>query len=232
MDGYGYRISKMGRIKTDTDTKNSSLSDAALNRAALNRPALNRAALNRAVLNRPALNRAVLKRPALNRPALNHYARPQFDEHLIAGVKSMLAITVLFIPIVFFWALYDQQGSTWVLQARRMDGRIGWFTILPEQVNTLNPLLVLILVPLFEAWLYPTTNKMCKVTPLRKMAIGAILAAVAFCMAGFLQVKVNDTMEPQPEAGSSFCATFGQPHGPKNANESRCWAVPAGQKAN
>uniref|UniRef100_A0A183CM14 Solute carrier family 15 (Oligopeptide transporter), member 1 n=1 Tax=Globodera pallida TaxID=36090 RepID=A0A183CM14_GLOPA len=115
------------------------------------------------------------------------YARPKFDEHLIAGVKSMLAITVLFIPIVFFWALYDQQGSTWVLQARRMDGRIGWFTILPDQVNTLNPLLVLILVPLFEAWLYPTTNKMCKVTPLRKMAIGAILAAVAFCMAGFLQ---------------------------------------------
>uniref|UniRef100_A0A914HE48 Uncharacterized protein n=1 Tax=Globodera rostochiensis TaxID=31243 RepID=A0A914HE48_GLORO len=84
----------------------------------------------------------------------------------------------------------DQQrlsGSTWVLQARRVDGRIGWFTILPDQVNTLNPLLVLILVPLFEAWLYPTTNKMCKVTPLRKMAIGAILAAVAFCMADFLQ---------------------------------------------
>lgn len=120
------------------------------------------------------------------------YARPKYDEHLIAGVKSMLAIIVLYIPIVFFWALYDQQvgkavltlfmtlshgfspkilhsfgfsfhfhgfspqGSTWVLQARRMDGRIGWFTLLPDQVNTLNPLLVLILVPLFEAWLYPS----------------------------------------------------------------------------
>uniref|UniRef100_A0A914HDU5 Uncharacterized protein n=1 Tax=Globodera rostochiensis TaxID=31243 RepID=A0A914HDU5_GLORO len=148
------------------------------------------------------------------------YARPKFDEHLIAGVKSMLAITVLFIPIVFFWALYDQQGSTWVLQARRMDGRIGWFTILPDQVNTLNPLLVLILVPLFEAWLYPTTNKMCKVTPLRKMAIGAILAAVAFCMAGFLQMKVNDTMEPQPEAGSVFLQRLGNHTGQFEANYS------------
>ncbi|KAL3090065.1 hypothetical protein niasHS_006517 [Heterodera schachtii] len=148
------------------------------------------------------------------------YARPKYDEHLIAGVKSMLAIIVLYIPIVFFWALYDQQGSTWVLQARRMDGRIGWFTLLPDQVNTLNPLLVLILVPLFEAWLYPTTNKMCKVTPLRKMAIGTILAAVAFCMAGFLQIKVNDTMEPQPESGYVFLQRLGNHSGQFSANNS------------
>jgi solute carrier family 15 (oligopeptide transporter), member 1 len=47
------------------------------------------------------------------------------------------------------------QGSTWVLQARRMDGHVGWFTILPDQMNTFNPLMILILVPMFEAWFYP-----------------------------------------------------------------------------
>jgi len=32
-------------------------------------------------------------------------------------------------------------------------------------------------------------NRICKITPLRKMALGGILAAVAFCIAGFVQVN-------------------------------------------
>lgn len=71
-----------------------------------------------------------------------------------------------------FRALFDQQGSTWVLQARRMDGRVGPITILPDQMNTLNPLMILILVPIFEAFVYPALRRVCKITPLRKMAAG------------------------------------------------------------
>nr|CAD2170994.1 unnamed protein product [Meloidogyne enterolobii] len=137
------------------------------------------------------------------------YALPKYDAHLVAGVKSMVSIVVLYIPVVFFWALFDQQGSTWVLQATRMDGHVGWFTILPDQMNTLNPLFVLILVPMFEAWIYPMVNRICKITPLRKMALGGILAAVAFCIAGFVQIKINSTMEPKPAIGNSFIYRMG-----------------------
>lgn len=70
-----------------------------------------------------------------------------------------------------------------------MDGRVGPFTILPDQINTLNPLIILIMVPIFEAFIYPTVRKFCKVTPLRKMAAGGCLAALAFIMAGTLQVS-------------------------------------------
>lgn len=70
-----------------------------------------------------------------------------------------------------------------------MDGRVGPFVILPDQMNTLNPLIVLITVPIFEAWIYPAVQRICKVTPLRKMATGGCLAAIAFIMAGLLQVN-------------------------------------------
>uniref|UniRef100_A0A0R3RHS3 Solute carrier family 15 member 2 n=1 Tax=Elaeophora elaphi TaxID=1147741 RepID=A0A0R3RHS3_9BILA len=117
------------------------------------------------------------------------------------------------------------KGSTWVLQARRMDGRVGPFVILPDQMNTFNPLFVLITVPIFEAWVYPLVQKICKVTPLRKMATGGCLAAMAFIMAGVLQLEVNKTMESHPAHGKVFLQVFGnlshsyQINGTKLTNE-------------
>lgn len=93
-----------------------------------------------------------------------------------------MACTASFFFFFFF------QGSTWVLQARRMNGRVGPFVILPDQMTTFNPLIILIIVPIFEAWIYPAVRKICKVTPLRKMATGGCLAAIAFLLAGLLQV--------------------------------------------
>lgn len=75
-----------------------------------------------------------------------------------------------------------------MLQARRMDGRIGPFLILPDQMNIFNPLIVLIMVPIFEGWIYPAVGKICKVTALRKMASGGCFTALAFFIAGLLQV--------------------------------------------
>ncbi|VDM75451.1 unnamed protein product [Strongylus vulgaris] len=116
-------------------------------------------------------------------------AAPETSPEMIQSVKSFINVAVIFGPLVFFWALFDQQGSTWVLQARRLDGRIGWITVLPEQINILNPLIVIIMVPIFEAFIYPMARKFFHVTPLRKMALGGLLTATAFIMAGLLQVR-------------------------------------------
>lgn len=137
------------------------------------------------------------------------YASHKYSEGLINGVKSLVAVALLFIPVTFFWALLDQQGSTWVLQARRMDGRIGPITILPDQMTTLNPLIILIMVPIFEAFLYPTARKFFVVTPLRKMAFGGVLAAMSFVVAGLIQLKVNETMEPVPASDQAFIYRLG-----------------------
>ncbi|PIO77031.1 hypothetical protein TELCIR_00863 [Teladorsagia circumcincta] len=86
-------------------------------------------------------------------------AAPEFSPEMIQAVRSFVNVAAIFGPLVFFWALFDQQGSTWVLQARRLNGRIGWLTVLPEQINILNPLIVLIMVPVFEGIIYPCARK-------------------------------------------------------------------------
>ncbi|VDK72968.1 unnamed protein product, partial [Onchocerca ochengi] len=137
------------------------------------------------------------------------YASPKYSDHFLRSVKSLVSVSILFGPVILFWALFDQQGSTWVLQARRMNGRVGPFMILPDQMNTFNPLIVLITVPIFEAWIYPMVQRLCKVTPLRKMATGGCLAAIAFVMAGLLQLEVNKTMEACPAHGRVILQLFG-----------------------
>ncbi|CAJ0571954.1 unnamed protein product, partial [Mesorhabditis spiculigera] len=132
------------------------------------------------------------------------YAAPDFTRSEIASVKSCVAVALIFGPLVLFWALFDQMGSTWVLQARRLDGQVGSITILPEQISLLNPLIVLFAVPLFEGFLYPALRRVVKVTPLRKMAVGGLLTAVSFIIAGLLQFKVNGTMETIPPLGHAL----------------------------
>ncbi|KAK6730929.1 hypothetical protein RB195_007415 [Necator americanus] len=136
-------------------------------------------------------------------------AAPEHSPEMIQAVKSFVNVAVIFGPLVFFWALFDQQGSTWVLQARRLNGRVGWITFLPEQINILNPLIVIIMVPVFEGIIYPTARKFFHVTPLRKMALGGLLTATAFIMAGLLQLEVNNTIETPPAAGRVYLQRIG-----------------------
>lgn len=143
---------------------------------------------------------------------------------MIDSTRGLLNVAVIFCPLIFFWALFDQQGSTWVLQARRLDGRVGHFSILPEQIHAINPVCVLILVPIFEGWVYPALRKITRVTPLRKMAVGGLLTAFSFAIAGVLQVfmnrlwfyinyefqlKVNETMEFPPSLGRIYLQRVG-----------------------
>ena len=41
-------------------------------------------------------------------------------DSLVADVKALNRVLVMFIPVPIFWTLYDQQGSSWTLQAEEM----------------------------------------------------------------------------------------------------------------
>uniref|UniRef100_H3AP32 Solute carrier family 15 member 2 n=1 Tax=Latimeria chalumnae TaxID=7897 RepID=H3AP32_LATCH len=122
-----------------------------------------------------------------------------YQNRLITEIKMVGRVLFLYIPLPMFWALFDQQGSRWTLQATRMNADFGGFNIKPDQMQTLNPLLILIMIPIFDLGIYPLIKK-CKInfTPLRKMTVGMVLAAVAFAVAGIVEVKVNETASPEP----------------------------------
>ena len=66
---------------------------------------------------------------------------------------------VMMIPVPMFWALYDQQGSSWVLQAIGMDANVWGWEILPDQMGVLNACLILFFIPIFQSLVYPAIEK-------------------------------------------------------------------------
>jgi len=41
------------------------------------------------------------------------------------GADAVLRVMLIFAPIPVFWALWDQKGSTWIVQATQMDLNVG-----------------------------------------------------------------------------------------------------------
>ncbi|KAI4902570.1 hypothetical protein NFI96_010250 [Prochilodus magdalenae] len=127
-----------------------------------------------------------------NSPKREHWldwAEEKYSKRLIQEIKMVLRVLVLYIPLPMFWALFDQQGSRWTLQATRMNMDF-----------MLNALLILVFTPIFDMGVYPLVG-LCriKLTPLRKMAAGMIFAALAFCAATIVEINVIKTVvEPPP----------------------------------
>uniref|UniRef100_A0A8C1QG62 Solute carrier family 15 member 1b n=1 Tax=Cyprinus carpio TaxID=7962 RepID=A0A8C1QG62_CYPCA len=120
------------------------------------------------------------------------WAEEKYDKLLIAQVKMVLKVLFLYIPLPMFWALFDQQGSRWTLQATTMDGNFGAFIIQPDQMQIVNPILIVIMVPIMDSAVYPLIKK-CHInfTPLRRMTVGMLLAALAFVAAALLQIQID-----------------------------------------
>jgi len=130
------------------------------------------------------------------------YAEPKYDKRFIADVKDVMSVCWLFIPLPVFWALFDQQGSRWTLQAKKLHGDFGGFVMQPDMMQVLNALLVVIMVPILESLVYPCLDKF-KIPnrPLQRMSLGMILAATAFLMAGFLQLGIDNESPPGVTTG-------------------------------
>ena len=121
-------------------------------------------------------------------------ARQRFTEREVDAARSVGPILAVFAPICIFWSLFDQTSSTWVMQGNKMLPMkiAGGFQIGAEQMQSMNPAFVMILVPLM-IWLYPRIEKLTgiRVSPLRRMGTGLVLAAVAYLIVGAIQTRVD-----------------------------------------
>lgn len=110
----------------------------------------------------------------------------------------LLKMLVLNLFLAFFWSLYDQNGSSWVNQARsplmsKEISLLGWnFEILPSQVGAINPILVMILIPLFTYVVYPFFTKRIKVTQMGKVSVGFFIACSSFFLMTWVQYQLDE----------------------------------------
>uniref|UniRef100_A0A8C6KY10 Solute carrier family 15 member 1 n=1 Tax=Nothobranchius furzeri TaxID=105023 RepID=A0A8C6KY10_NOTFU len=124
------------------------------------------------------------------------WAEEKYDKLLIAQVKMVLKVLFLYLPLPMFWTLFDQKnipGSRWTLQATTMNGPHLSHSLSSHQ--TVNPILILVLVPIMDSIVYPLISK-CKLnfTPLRRMTVGMFFAAVAFVAAALVQLQIDNTL--------------------------------------
>lgn len=121
------------------------------------------------------------------------------------GVVGRLSVLYLFIAI--FWALWDQSnGNSWTVQAQSglMDkhlfgflagvpgmAALAGYEMLPAQLQVVNGLYILVMIPIFTFGIYPLLGRFFTVTPLRKIGIGFFITASSFIVVAWIESRIQ-----------------------------------------
>ncbi len=115
----------------------------------------------------------------------------RYSEEDRRGARNMARILAVFAMIIPFWSLFDQTASSWILQGRDMiPCRItDSFTFGAEEMQSINPLLVMTFVPILTLLVYPYIGKWS--TPLKRMGMGIALAGLSYGAVAAIQVELD-----------------------------------------
>ncbi|MDH4239178.1 MAG: MFS transporter, partial [Phycisphaerae bacterium] len=120
------------------------------------------------------------------------------------GIRTLGRICLIYLFVFMFFALFYQSESAWVLQAGKMNLRWLGKDWLPAQMQSVNPVLIMILIPLFSWVIYPALNRLWTLTPLRKIGIGMFLTAASFLVPVWIEIQLE--RGGQPSIGWQFFA--------------------------
>ena len=70
-------------------------------------------------------------------------------------------------------------------------------TFIPGQIQIANAIFLLLFIPLFNYWIYPSFDKMgLKTTPLRRLGTGLVLTALSFVVIALIQTNIDHGGHP------------------------------------
>src|SRR5437763_2236626 len=113
------------------------------------------------------------------------------------GLGALLRLAIVYVFVAVFWSLWDQSsGGSWTLQAQHMN--LHWFgmDLLPSQVQTANPILILVFIPLVNYVIYPFIDRFFTLTPLRMIGIGLFLTAGSYLVIWYIQQLIDAGGKP------------------------------------
>lgn len=126
-------------------------------------------------------------------PAGREFVREVFSLKVLKGIAGLVPV---FLSVAVFWALWNQTMSAWVLQAKKMDLNFLGLVLKPAQVQAVNPILILVLIPLSAYVLYPLVDRFFKLTPLRKISIGLFLTVPSFLLTAWIEQQIGLGLKP------------------------------------
>jgi len=109
------------------------------------------------------------------------------------GRSAILRLLPIYAFVTVFWSLYDQSASKWVLQAERMDREVLGVTWLASQIQAINPILVMIFIPLFNYLMFPWLERRgLKVKLLFRVLMGFLLVAASFAIVAVIEKQLTE----------------------------------------
>src|ERR1700756_823464 len=113
------------------------------------------------------------------------------------GLITLGRIAMVYVFILVFWALWGMSnGAEWTLQAEKMDLHWMGMNLIAAQVQTANPILILIFIPIVNYVIYPAIHKVFPLTPLRKIGIGLFITALSFVVIVMIQGRIDAGLKP------------------------------------
>jgi len=146
-------------------------------------------------------------------------ARGLHPDAAVDSVRAVLRIVIVFALTTPFWSLFDQKASTWVLQGQQMvvpHAHWWWPSFLVKeasQMQALNPLLVMVIIPFNNLVLYPALRRWgMEPSALRRMGTGIAFGGVAWIVAGLLQLRLDagEAVSLSTQVWPYLLLTFGE----------------------
>jgi len=121
------------------------------------------------------------------------FVKETFSEE---GLRALGKLCIIYLFVAMFWALWEQIDSAWILQAEQMNRKWLGIEWLSAQILVVNPLFILILIPVFSFVIYPAINNVFALTPLRKISIGLFVTALAFVVSAWIETRITAGIKP------------------------------------
>ena len=124
------------------------------------------------------------------------YKKEIFDK---SNFKAICNLCIIFIFISAFYTLHDQYSSSWIIQAEKLNREINIgfakFTLNQFQVQSVNPILILILTPIYSYKIYPFLERFTNLNYLKKIAAGLFITAFSFVIIAIIEIFLEHGKE-------------------------------------
>jgi len=114
-----------------------------------------------------------------------------FSPAYVECIKYVVRIVPFLTVMIPFWGIYGQTKTAFQIQGCQMDLDLGGFNLPVSGMNIFNNISILILVPLFESYLYPYLRARRgggEVEMLEKIGWGFVFATVAMVVAALIEL--------------------------------------------
>jgi POT family proton-dependent oligopeptide transporter len=130
-------------------------------------------------------------------PAGKSFFQENFNRE---GWRVIGRIALIYLFLAVFWSLWDQSGGEWVLQAEKMERHFTvfgrHFEVLSSQVQVINGVFILLLIPVCQYGIYPAISRVFPLTPLRKIGLGLVVTATSFLISAWIEGQIHAGLKP------------------------------------